>query len=139
MEIRIGEKVSGVVKEIEENGYTVALCNDINGFVPQDNLKKGVEPSNLHEGSEVKVRVDQKNEDGVYQLTLIKLFPENKFQKKPDKYLKNVTTEKKNGRKKSSDPKISEKFEEWVTEIDRVFDKIKKHRKERLNEDFWTI
>lgn len=139
MDIREGEKVSGVVRKLEDDGYTVALCNDINGFVPKDNLTNGVEVSNLEEGSEVKVRVNEKSEDGSLKLTITKLFTSDKFQQKPDKYLKNLSHEKKNGGEESHKPKIAEEFQEWLSDIENTFEEIKQSRKERLNKDFWTV
>ncbi len=139
MDIRVGEKVSGVISEVKEGGFTVALCNDITGFVPKENLADEVQTGELTEGSEVKVRVEEKTAEGALQLTVTKLFPKDKFQKKPDKYLKNVSHEKDNGGDESREPDTSEEFEEWLTEIDRAFEDIQKHRKERLNEDFWTL
>ena len=139
MDIREGEKVSGVVKAITEKGYSVALCNDIKGFVPNDNLADGVDPSDLKKGSEVKVRVDKRTDGGHLKLTLIKLFTADKFQKKPDKYLKNVSHEKQNEGDTLAKPKVAEEFQEWVAEIDRTFQEISQNRKERLNEDFLTI
>ncbi len=139
MDIREGEKVSGVVKESNDEGYTVDLCNDITGFVPKDNLINGIEPSSLEKGSEVKVRVNKKKEDGSLKLTITKLFAKDKFEQKPDKYLKNVSYEKNNGGDKTPEPKIAEEYKEWLTEIENAFEEIKQNRKERLNEDFWTI
>lgn len=139
MDIREGEKVSGVVKKTSADGYTVALCNDITGFVPKDNLINGVEPSSLEEGSEVKVRVDRKAEDGSLKLIITKLFSKDKFEQKPDKYLKNVSHEKNNGGDKTPKPNIAEEFQEWLTEIENTFEEIKQNRKERINEDFWTV
>jgi|GEM_PF-2189795 predicted RNA-binding protein with RPS1 domain len=139
MDIREGEKVSGVVKGISEDGCTVALCNDITGYVPKDNLTNGVDHSSLEEGSEVKVLVNEKSEDGSLKLTITKLFAKDKFQQKPDKYLKNLSHEKNNGGDESPEPKVAEEFQEWVNEIEDTFDEIKQNRKERLNEDFWTV
>ncbi|MBS3736994.1 MAG: S1 RNA-binding domain-containing protein [Candidatus Bipolaricaulota bacterium] len=139
MDIREGEKVSGVVEELSDEGYTVALCNDITGFVPKDNLTNEVESSSLEKGSEVKVRVNEKTEDGSLKLTITKLFARDKFQQKPDKYLENLSYEKNNGGEKSPEPKIAEEFQEWLTEVEDTFEEIKQNRKERLNEDFWTV
>ncbi|MCF7890878.1 S1 RNA-binding domain-containing protein [Candidatus Bipolaricaulota bacterium] len=139
MDIREGEKVSGVVKELNDEGYTVALCNDIKGFVPKDNLTNGVESSSLEEGSEVKVRVNGKEEDGSLTLTITKLFTRDKFQQKPDKYLKNLSDEKSNGGENEPEPKIADEFQEWLADIEKTFEQINQNRKERLNEDFWTV
>jgi len=139
MEIRVGEKVSGKINGIKEEGYTVALCNDINGFAPKDNLEKDLEESDIKEGSEVKVRVEGKTGEGVFQLTITKLFQKDKFQQKPDKYLKNVTQEKNNGGDETKKPGVSDQFEDWLAEVDSSLKEIKEHRKERLNKDFWTI
>ncbi len=139
MDIRVGEKVSGVIKEIKDEGYTVALCNDITGFAPNDNLANDLEASDISKGSEVKVRVEEESDEEVFQLTVTKLFPKDKFQTKPDKYLKNVTHEKNNGGDDSRKPGIADQFEEWLSEVDRSLDEINEHRKERLNRDFWTI
>lgn len=131
--------MSGVVEGVSEQGYKVALCNDITGVAPKDNLTNGVEPSNLEEGSEVKVVVNEKSEDGSLKLTITKLFTKDKFEQKPDKYLNNVTTEKNTGGDKSPEPKVAEEFREWLKEIENTFEEIKQNRKERLNEDFWEI
>ena len=139
MDIREGEKVSGVVKEVSEEGYKIALCNDITGFAPKDDLTNAVDPSSLKEGSEVKVRVKEKTDDGSLKLTITKLFAKDKFEQKPDKYLTNISYEKNNGGDESPEPKIAEEFQEWITEVENTFEEIKQNRKERLNEDFWTV
>lgn len=139
MDIREGEKVSGVVKKLSDEGYTVDLCNDITGFVPKDNLTNGVEASSLEKGSEVKVRVNEKAEDGSLKLTITKLFTRDKFQQKPDKYLENLSTERNKGGEESPEPKIAEEFQDWLTDIENTFEDIKQNRKKRRNEDFWTV
>lgn len=139
MDIRIGEKVSGVVSKVSKEGYRISLCNNITGFAPKDYLENGIEPSELTKGAEVKVRVEEKSDEGVLQLALTKLFTQDNFQKKPDKYLKNISNEKKNGEEKSTETKTSEEIEEWFSEVEDTFSEIKENRKERLSTDFWTI
>lgn len=139
MDIRVGEKVTGVVNEVRDDGYVISLCNGVTGFAPEDALFEGVKKSNIEEGSEVKVRVDKRTEDGLFQVTLIKLFSRDNFQEKPDKYLKNVSHEKQNRGTESEEPEISEKLEGWFSDVDRTLEGIKENRKERLNVDFWTV
>ena len=139
MDIREGEKISGVIREITDEGYSVALCNDIQGFAPKESLSDSVDPSNLQTGSEVKVRVREKTTEGTIKLIITKLFAKDKFEQKPDKYLKNLSYEKNNGGDTGPEPKVAEEFQEWLNEIETTFEEIKENRKERLNEDFWTV
>ncbi len=97
MDIRVGEKVTGVIEEIRDEGYLVSLCNEVKGFAPEDPLLDDVKESEVNEGSEAKVRIDKKKEEGHFRVTLIKIFSKDNFQEKPDKYLKKVSHEKQNG------------------------------------------
>jgi ribosomal protein S1 len=139
MDIRVGEKVTGVIEEIRDEGYLVSLCNEVKGFAPEDSLLDDVKESEVNEGSEAKVRIDKKKEEGHFRVTLIKIFSKDNFQEKPDKYLKKVSHEKQNGGEKSEEPEISEELEEWFSELDRTLDEIRENRKERLDVDFWTV
>jgi len=141
MDIRVGEKVSGIVKHIGDDGFLVALPDEVQGFAPKDKLTNEVEASEITEGSEVEVRVEEKasREGCLFRLAVTKLFPMDKFQKKPDKYLKNFSSDEKNGSNGREEVGAGEEFEEWLDEADKTLKKIEKHRKERLKEDFWTI
>lgn len=139
MDIRVGEEVTGVVEEVREDGCVISLCNEVTGFAPEESIVEGVQGSNIEEDSEVKVRVDKKTNEGEFQVTLVKLFSRDNFQKKPDKYLKNVSDERQNQDDEPEEPEISEELEEWFSELDETLEEIKDNRKERLNVDFWTV
>ncbi len=139
MDIRVGEEVTGVVEEVRKDGYVISLCNEVTGFAPEESIVEGVQGSNIEEGSEVKVKVDEQTEEGEFRVTLVKLFSRDDFQEKPDKYLKNVSDERQNQEDKPEKPEISEELEEWFSEVDETLEEIKGNRKERLNVDFWTV
>ncbi len=139
MDIRVGEKVTGVIEEIREEGYLVSLCNEVKGFAHEDSLFDDVNKSDVNEGAEAKVRIEEKKREGQFKVTIIKIFSKDNFQEKPDKYLKNVSHEKQNGGEKSEEPEVSEELEEWFSQLDRTLNEIKENRKERLDVDFWTV
>lgn len=139
MDIRVGEKVTGVIEEISDEGYLVSLCNEVKGFAPEDLLLDDVNKSDVNEGEEAKVRIEEKKREGQFKVTIIKIFSKDNFQEKPDKYLKNVSHEKQNGGEKSEESEVSEELEEWFSELDQTLNEIRKNRKERLDVDFWTV
>ncbi|MFP4201454.1 MAG: hypothetical protein ACLFN7_03190 [Candidatus Acetothermia bacterium] len=139
MEIRVGEKVTGVVDEIGEEGYVISLCNGVTGIAEHNNLIESVSESDIDVGTEAKVRVDNQIEKGRFHVTLMKLYSGDNFQEKPDKYLKNVSHEKQNGDEKAEEPEISDELEEWFSEVDETLEEVRENRKERLNVDFWTV
>lgn len=139
MDIRVGEKVTGVIEEISDEGYLVSLCNEVKGVAPEDSLLDDVNKSDVNEGAEAKVRIEEKKREGQFKVTIIKIFSKDNFQEKPDKYLKNVSYEKQNGGEKSKESEVSEELEEWFSELDQTLNEIRKNRKERLDVDFWTV
>jgi len=139
MDIRVGEKVTGVIEAIKDEGYLVSLCNEVKGFAAEDSLLDTVNKSEVDEGAEAKVRIEEKKKEGHFNVTIIKIFSKDNFQEKPDKYLKNVSHEKQNGGEKSEEPEVSEELEEWFSQLDQTLNEIRENRKERLDVDFWTV
>jgi len=137
MELRPGEKASGVVKEVKQDGYVIELRNNVKGFAT-DECKSGVDSSTIKRGTEVKVVVDEKTDRGFFRLTVIEVFNKDKYLKKPDKYLKNISAQNKSGGEEKVKEELSEKLTQWFKEADRALKSIKKHRKERLDKDFWV-
>ncbi|MBS3812884.1 hypothetical protein KGY64_03580 [Candidatus Bipolaricaulota bacterium] len=136
MELKPGEKASGIVRVVKDEGFVVELRNEVKGFATRE-CEGGVDVSRVKEGSEVKVEVKERGAERI-RLSIIKLFSQDKYLKKPDKYLKNISTERRYGSDESEEEKVSDQVKEWFDEVDDKLKEIKKHRKERLDKDFWV-
>ncbi len=137
MELKPGEKASGIVRSVKDEGFVVELRNEVKGFAARD-CEGEVDVSRIKKGSEVKVEVKEQSDGERIKLSIIQLFSQEKYLKKPDKYLKNVSTERNGGSDHSEEEKVSDRMEEWFDEVDEKLKVVKKHRKERLDKDFWV-
>lgn len=137
MELRPGEKASGVVRSVKEDGFVIELRNEVKGFAERE-CDNGVDQSGIERGSEVKVEVTEIKDEEMVALSIIEVFSQDKYLKKPDKYLENVSAANGTSCEETPEEKVSDELEEWFNEAEKKLKEVKKHRKERLNKDFWV-
>ena len=131
-----GERVSGKIEKINSDGLVILLRDDIRGFVSQDFLED-LDEDKIREGKEVNVIVRENGKDDYVKLEIDNIFSEGeKLEEGSESCLKNINLSSKNNKEKVENNENEDLFN-WFSRTEKKLEEIRKHRSDRLSEDYY--
>ena len=131
-----GERVSGKIEKINSDGLVILLRDDIRGFVSQDFLED-LDEDKIREGKEVNVIVRENGKDDYVKLEIDNIFSEGeKLEEGSESCLKNINLSSKNNKEKVENNENEDLFN-WFSRTEVKLEEIRKHRSDRLSEDYY--
>ena len=131
-----GERVSGKIEKVNSDGLVILLRDDIRGFVSQDFLED-LDEDKIREGKEVNVIVRENGKDDYVKLEIDNIFSEGeKLEEGSESCLKNINLSSKNNKEKVENNENEDLFN-WFSRTEKKLEEIRKHRSDRLSEDYY--